>query len=182
MHVDYILCGTLERNANDVKFVQRPENKMKCVYIHHSLIFFLFCIQQACFLICPYSCLPLSRSYHVHEQEKCRAYDERIHEVKRACFSPLVFAATGGMGPAATTVYRKLAFVLAEKWNISYSHCLFWVKFRLCFSLLRSGVICLRGHQSSKCRPVSAVNVDLAYSKGCLELFSDAGVIQLSST
>ena len=26
-----------------------------------------------------------------------------------ACFSPLVFAATGGMGPAATTVYRKLA-------------------------------------------------------------------------
>jgi len=54
-----------------------------------------------------YSSLPLSRCYRVHEQEKRRAYDERIREVKRACFSPLVFSATGGMGPVATTVYRK---------------------------------------------------------------------------
>ena len=41
--------------------------------------------------------------------------------MKRACFSPLVFAATGGMGPTATTVFQKLAFMLAEKWNVNYS-------------------------------------------------------------
>ena len=169
-----MLCGTLERNINDIKIVQRPETKWS-MYIHHSLKFFsFFCVQQACILICTYSRLPLSRSYHVHEQEKYRAYDEQICEVKRTCFSPLVFVATGGMGPAATTVYRKLASVLAEKWNISYSRCLFWVKCHLCFSLLRSGVICLRSHQSSKCCPVSAVNVDLAYSEGCL----DAGALE----
>jgi len=34
--------------------------------------------------------------------------------VERACFSPLVFAATGGMGPSTTTVFRKLASMLAE--------------------------------------------------------------------
>ena len=50
-----------------------------------------------------YSSLPLSRCYRVHEQEKRRAYDERIREVEKACFSPLVFSATGGMGPVATT-------------------------------------------------------------------------------
>ena len=49
-----------------------------------------------------YSHLPLSRCYRTHEQEKRRAYDERIREVERACFSPLVFAASGGMGPVAT--------------------------------------------------------------------------------
>ena len=54
---------------------------------------------------CSYSCLPLSRCYRTHEREKHRAYDERIQEVERAFFSPLVFAASGGMGPIATTVY-----------------------------------------------------------------------------
>ena len=64
----------------------------------------------------------------------------------RVYFSPLVFAATGGMGPSATIAFRKLASMLAEKWNIKYSHCLFWFRCHLCFSLLRSGVMCLRGH------------------------------------
>ena len=31
-------------------------------------------------------------------------YDERVREVGRACFSPLVFAATGDMGPTPTRV------------------------------------------------------------------------------
>lgn len=37
------------------------------------------------------------------EQEKHRAYDEPIREVKRGYFSLSVFAATGGIGPSATT-------------------------------------------------------------------------------
>ena len=73
-----------------------------------------------------------------------------------ACFSPLVFASPEGMGSAATTVYGKLASMLAEKWNINCSRCLFWMRSCLCFLLLRSGVMCLRGHQSAKSHPVSA--------------------------
>jgi len=42
----------------------------------------------------------------IHEQEH-NYYDGRIREVERACFSPLVFAATGGMGPSANTVFQK---------------------------------------------------------------------------
>ena len=92
--------------------------------------------------------------------KKRRAYDERVREVERACFSPLVFAATGGMGPTATTVFRKLASMLAEKRSINYSKCLFWLRCRLCFSLLRSAVMCLRGYCSSVGRP-STTNIDL---------------------
>ena len=37
--------------------------------------------------------------------------------VERACSSPLIFVATGSMGPTctATTVFRKLASMLADK-------------------------------------------------------------------
>jgi len=56
----------------------------------------------------------------MHEQDKRLAYDERILAVERACFSPLIFAATEGMGPSATTVFRKLASMLADKWSVKY--------------------------------------------------------------
>ena len=84
------------------------------------------------------------------------------------CLQPLVFAAPGGMGPTATTVFRKLASMLAEKRSINYSKCLFWLRCRLCFSFLRSAAMCLRGHRSSVGRP-STTNIDLAYSEDRLE-------------
>ena len=117
---------------------------------------------------CSYFCSQLSRCYQLHEREKRQAYDERVRAVERACFSPLVFAATGGMGPTATTVFRKLVSMLAEKCSINYSKYLFWLRCRLCFSLLRSAVMCLRGHRSSVGHP-STINIDLAYSEGRLE-------------
>ena len=103
----------------------------------------------------------------MNEQEKRCAYDEHIREVERACFSPLVFSASGGMGPSATTVYSKLASMLANKWDWPYSHCMFWLHCQLCFSLLRSAIMCIRGHHSVAHRPIPS-NVNLAYSEGCL--------------
>ena len=113
----------------------------------------------------------LSRCYQLYEHEKRWAYDEHVRQVERACFSPLVFAATGDMGPIATTVFRKLASMLAEKHSINYSKCLFWLRCRLCFSLLRSLVMCLRGYHSSNHSP-STSYIDLAYSEGRFTLES----------
>ena len=55
---------------------------------------------------------------------------------RELAFPPLVFSATGVMGPVATTIYRKLAFMLVGKWKMNYSLCLFWVRCCLRDSLL----------------------------------------------
>jgi len=47
----------------------------------------------------------LSAAYHKHEQEKHRAYEEKVQEVDHSCFTHLVFSTSGGMGKAATVVY-----------------------------------------------------------------------------
>ena len=39
--------------------------------------------------------------YHLHEMEKRRQYDERVWEVERGSFAPLVFATCGGIGQAS---------------------------------------------------------------------------------
>ena len=111
---------------------------------------------------------PTATSMHSFMNVKKDGHMMSVLEKLRACFSPLVFAATGGMGPTATTVFRKFASMLTEKCSINYSKCLFWLRCRLCFSLLRFAVMCLSGHRSSVGHP-STTNIDLAYSEGCLE-------------
>ena len=54
--------------------------------------------------------------------KKHRAYEERIPEVERGSFTPLVFSSSGGMGKAATVTYRHLASLLSNKMEFLLFH------------------------------------------------------------
>ena len=41
--------------------------------------------------------------------EKKPKYEERVCNIERGTFAPLVFSAASGMGPITTTIYRCLA-------------------------------------------------------------------------
>ena len=77
-------------------------------------------------------------AYRKHEREKKRAYEQRVREVEHSSFTPLILSATGGMGNEATNFYKRLATLLAKKWDSPYSNTLCWLRCRLSFSLLRS--------------------------------------------
>ena len=87
--------------------------------------------------------------YRSNEQEMKRAYEERVREIEHGSFAPLVFSISGGMGPIATTVYKRMASLIAEKHNHPYNTTLFWLRCKLNFSLLRSAIMCIRGSRSS---------------------------------
>ena len=54
--------------------------------------------------------------YRNHERQKRNEYEERIREVDKGSFTPLVFSSSGGgAGPAATTMLKRLANIYAEK-------------------------------------------------------------------
>ena len=88
-----------------------------------------------------------------NEQEKRRAYDQRVREIEHGSFTPLVFSASSGMGPTARVFYKKLASMIVTKHNKAYNKTLNWMSCRISFSLLRSAVMCLRGSHSSRGRP-----------------------------
>ena len=101
-------------------------------------------------------------AYRKHEREKKRAYGQRVREVEHSTFTPLVLSASGGMGTEATIFYKRLATLLADKWESHYSRTLCWLRCRLSFSLLRSSIQALRGARSSKgytVRPPTAVDL-----------------------
>ena len=100
-----------------------------------------------------YCSLPLPLCYRRNEQEKRRAYDQRIREIEHGCFSPLVFSASGGMGPTAKVVYKKLATMIATKHSQPYSQTINWLRCRLSFSLFRPSIMYLRESRSSTSHP-----------------------------
>ena len=105
--------------------------------------------------------------YKLNEQEKKRAYEEGVREIEHGSFAPLVFSISGGMGPIATTEYKRMALLIAEKQNHPYSSTLFWLRCKLCFSLLRSAIMCIRGSRSSYHRPTNMFSeaIDLSCSE-----------------
>ena len=101
----------------------------------------------------------------IRAAEKRRAYEERIQEVERGSFTPLVFSSSGGMGKAATVTYKRLASLLSDKWN---SPVMGWLRCSLGFSLLRSSLMHLCGSRSSSGSPGVLLSVDLAVAEGHL--------------
>ena len=81
---------------------------------------------------------------------KKRAYAQRITDIEHSSFTPVVLSLTGGMGKEATQFYKRLASLLSAKWEQSYSITLGWLCCCLSFSLLRSSILCIRGHRSTK--------------------------------
>ena len=63
----------------------------------------------------------LTQLYQVHEQEKERAYNQRVLEVENGVFTPLVFSTSSGMEREISEFYKRLADYLSVKRNKPYS-------------------------------------------------------------
>ena len=80
-----------------------------------------------------YSSTSLPQCYRQAELEKKRKYEERIREIKHCSFIPLVFSCSGSMGPLATFVYKRIASLISEKSNQSYSMTWYCLRCKLSF-------------------------------------------------
>ena len=98
------------------------------------------------------SLLPSASTSRKKEELMTREYG-RLNTAIFHPFSPLVFTSSGGMGPTAKVVYKKLASMLAMKQNRPYSQTMDWLRCTLSFSLLRSAIMCLRGSRSRAGQP-----------------------------
>ena len=101
-----------------------------------------------------------------HEKEKRRTYDQRAREVEHGSFTPLVFSASGGMGPATTIAYKRLATMLAQKRGQRYCEVMQWLRCRVSFSLLWSSIAAIRGSRQSRPFQHSVKPLELAIAEG----------------
>ena len=107
----------------------------------------------------------LAQVYRQHEQEKKRTYNERIIQVEKGSFTPIVMSTFGGMGVEAERFHKRIAELIALKRNETYSSVINYIRTRLRFCLLKSVLISLRGVRGKstheKLSPVSSLSFGL---------------------
>ena len=109
----------------------------------------------------------MAACYRLHEGEKHCAYELRIREVEHGSFTPLVFSTSRGMGGAATVAYKQLVTLIAAKREQPHCVVIGWLQCHLCFGLLRSTIMCLRGSRPRHGHaPLLDAPVDLAVHEG----------------
>ena len=89
--------------------------------------------------------MSLEALYAENENQKKRAYNERVINVEKATFTPLVFTTTGGMGPECQKLNKRIAESIAHKRNEEYSHVMKHIRCKLRFALLKATLIAIRG-------------------------------------
>jgi len=62
-----------------------------------------------------YSGKSLAEIYQQHEKEKKDKYNQRVIDIEKSSFNPLVFTTIGGMAPECNRVNKRLAEKIAEK-------------------------------------------------------------------
>ena len=97
-----------------------------------------------------YSSMTPEQLYAHHEKQKKRAYNERILQVEKASFCPLVFSTSGGAGPECNSYHRRVASLLSEKRREQYSSVINYIRTKIRFSLLKSVLMGIRGVRDRK--------------------------------
>ena len=87
----------------------------------------------------------VKKLYEEHENEKKRSYNQRVIQVERATFTPLIFSTSGGMAQECTKYHKKLAELVANKTKEDYSKVMNHIRTRVRFTLLKSTLIAIRG-------------------------------------
>ena len=91
--------------------------------------------------------MKISKIYELHEKEKKRAYNQRIVQVEKASFTPLVFTTSGGMAPECTRYHKKVAELISKKTKEDYSKVMSHLRTRIRFALLKSTLVAIRGQR-----------------------------------
>ena len=115
---------------------------------------------------------PIERVYELHESEKKRTYNERVLQIEKGSFTPIVGSTFGGMGKEAQRHHKRIASLIAAKKNEEYADVMNYVRTRLRFSVLKSILTAIRGVRG-KCRlpaPISSLSFNLLEQWGTVKI------------
>ena len=105
----------------------------------------------------------IEQVYVKHEKEKKRFYGERVLQIEKGSFTPIVFSTFGGSGKEADRHHKRIATLIAQKKNQNYADVLDYIRTRLRFSLLKSVLTAVRGVRGKRraAAPISSVEFNL---------------------
>ena len=99
------------------------------------------------FILLSYASKPLKSVLKAAETEKITKYGDRIIQVEKGSFVPLVFSTNGAMGEQCSRVQKQLAKLICEKKGDSYSVVINHIRTKIRIALLKSILVAIRGYR-----------------------------------
>jgi len=103
--------------------------------------------------------------YVTHEKEKKRSYNERVIQIEKGTFTPIVMSTSGGMGNEANRHHKRIATLISIKRKEEYSDVMNYIRTRLRFCLLKSTLMAVRGVRGRQKKeyttPISEISFNL---------------------
>ena len=131
------------RNGNEEEDRKRPDISARGVWSPAEKTFFDILVTHP--NADSYLHKSLDAIYHEKETQKKNKYNERVINVEKASFTPLVFTTTGGMSPECERLNKRLAEKIAAKQSEMYSQVMAHIRTRLRFALLKATLVAVRG-------------------------------------
>ena len=106
----------------------------------------------------------MKQIYNLHEARKMKKYSNRIIQVEKGTFTPLIYTTSGVWGPQAVRYHKRLAELMSLKRGEEYSAIISYMRTRIRFSILRSTLIAIRGERGkrqSSAQPIHATSFNL---------------------
>ena len=107
----------------------------------------------------------IDQVYIALEKENKRAYNERVIQMEKGTFTPIVMSTSGRVGNEADRHLKRIAPLIAEKRRESYADVLNYIRTRLRFCLLKSVLIAIRGLRGKRFKenttPISSISFNL---------------------
>ena len=106
---------------------------------------------------------PIEDVYLLHENEKKNKYNERVIQIEKGSFTPIVGSTLGGFGKEADRHHKRIASLIAAKRNENYADVITYIRTRLRFSVLKSILTAVRGvrGKTRPAAPISSISFNL---------------------
>ena len=107
--------------------------------------------------------MEIGKAYVHHQNIKKNKYKERVLNVERGSFTPIILTTTGGIGPEANRHHKRIAQLMATKKRGEYSQIISYIRTRIRFNLLKSILVAVRGERGrrTKAGPISSIEFGL---------------------
>ena len=106
----------------------------------------------------------MEQIYSHHEMEKKRFYNDRIMQIEKASFIPLIFTTSGGFGPECDRLNKRMAEKMCPKQGATYSNVIQHIRTRIRFTLLKITLVAME-------EDIRDISFNLITQEQCYESF-----------
>ena len=107
----------------------------------------------------------LKQLYERNETEKKVKYAQRVINVEKGSFCPLVYSTFGGTAPECTAHHKRVAQIMSFRRSERYEDVINFIRTKVRFALLKSVLMSIRGvrgkQKTGKGIPISSVSFGL---------------------